>query len=203
MLNEKYRFSLLILAAGQSQRFAPGHKLITPFKGKPLIRHLIDECRTINFHERIIILGHAAETLRPVLPETDLILIENKNFQLGMSTSIVTGVTALSSTCDAVFICPADMPFIQAAHFNALATAFDPENGKHICIPVYKGQQGHPVLFSKQYFSALKNLHGDQGARSILKTAETKTAQVEVPTNTIHIDLDTKQDFEKNESRTL
>ncbi len=200
MLNEKYRFSLLILAAGQSQRFSPGNKLSAPFKGKPLIRHLVDECRTINFHEHIIVLGHAAESLRPLLPEEDLTLIENKNFQQGMSTSIAAGVTALSPSSDAVFICPADMPFIQATHFKTLATAFDPENGTHICMPVYKAQHGHPVLFSKEYFAPLKTLHGDQGARSILKTAKQNTAQLEAPSNTIHIDLDTKQDFENNET---
>jgi molybdenum cofactor cytidylyltransferase len=84
--------------------------------------------------------------------------------QQGMGTSIATGVGA---TPDAAgwLVLPGDLPLIQAASIQAVATAMQ---NHPVVVPVVQGQQGHPVGFGRVCRSALQILSGEQGARQVL-----------------------------------
>jgi len=66
---------------------------------------------------------------------------------------------------------------------------------QEVVVPVYQGQRGHPVRFSKTCGSQLMALRGQQGAASLLQSHELSELQV----NDIGCvtDIDTLQDLER------
>ena len=97
----------------------------------------------------------------------------------GMGTSI--GCAARAAFCAetaggalphprpaALLVQPADMPWLQAATVLRLAGAVAP-NREPIVLPVYRGQDGHPVRFDARLAPALAGLAGERGARALLQ----------------------------------
>ena len=58
------------------------------------------------------------------------------------------------------------MPFAQASTLRQLLELAAPGS---IVRPLYRGTPGHPVGFAEEYFKALKQLEGDQGARDVIR----------------------------------
>lgn len=195
MLNPGFKFAAILLAAGHSKRFIGHNKLLHDFKGKPLIQHAINEIEKTQFSQMICVLGHEAQTLIQTINHQNFQLVENPNHLSGMGTSIATGAAHLNPDIDAAFICLADMPLIQADHFHQLSYAFIPEQNQKICVPIKDKQTGHPVLFSREFFSELTTLQGDQGARSLLKAHPGTIKTISLSTNAIHYDIDQQKDI--------
>ncbi len=84
-----------------------------------------------------------------------------------------------------------DMPRVQRATLRSLQYAL--EQGAGIAAPMYRGQRGNPVGFSRQYLPQLLALEGDQGARGILRQYPVRA--VEVDDAGILQDIDTPADL--------
>jgi molybdenum cofactor cytidylyltransferase len=78
-----------------------------------------------------------------------------------MGHSLAAGAASLSD-CDAqaVAIVLGDMPWILPQTYCRLVEAADPAA---IVVPRYQGQNGHPVLFGRDYWPELAELCGDEG----------------------------------------
>ena len=109
----------------------------------------------------------------------------------GMGDSIAAAVRA-TSQANGWLIVLGDLPLIRAATLRTLAQAL----GKYdVVIPVFNGQRGHPVGFSRQCLEALSGLTGDKGAASVVK----QFAAVEIPVDDVGVvsDIDTLADLEQ------
>ena len=69
--------ALVILASGLSQRFGRSNKLTAHFRGKPLIQHIIDSCKSINFGKRFAVVPSKPSALHDLLMDNGFTLIEN------------------------------------------------------------------------------------------------------------------------------
>lgn len=217
MLNSAYQFAAIVLAAGASSRFEDGHKLFQPFSyktstgeaEKALILSSLAPVLVAGFSEVIVVTGARSIELRQVIeqehPNTDVIrFIENKNYQRGMASSIASGMSAVSSSIDGVFIFLADMPLLEGSVIEKLSIAFADEKAADsapgelhttICRPQYKGEVGHPVLFGSGHFEALHELRGDSGAREVIAANREHLQMVEVENRSVLIDIDTRDDL--------
>ncbi len=68
----------------------------------------------------------------------------------------------------ALLVQPADMPWLEAGTVLQLAGAVAP-NRDPIVLPVYRGQDGHPVRYDAPLAPALAGLVGERGARALLQ----------------------------------
>ena len=84
-----------------------------------------------------------------------------------------------------------DMPHVQPSTIQSLKTAL--EQGAGIAAPMYRGQRGNPVGFSRRYLPQLLALEGDQGARGILK--HSAVTELDVDDSGILQDIDTPADL--------
>lgn len=111
----------------------------------------------------------------------------------GMAASLVCG---LEQTADAAgwVIALADMPYVQAATIQALASAL--RQGADIAVPTYLGRRGNPVGFSRKHLPQLLALQGDQGARGLLQSCPVVEVAVDDPG--IHQDIDTVADIRQS-----
>ena len=64
-----------------------------------------------------------------------------------------------------------DMPLVTPDVVRRLIAAFSPAEHRSICVPVFEGERGNPVLWGRQHFEALKRSTGDRGARGAVRSA--------------------------------
>ena len=94
---------------------------------------------------------------------------------------------------DGFVIALADMPYIQPATISSVATKLS--SGASIIILRYNGQHGHPVGFAAKFRSELESLHGDEGARSIIKRYPNEVHMLPSDDAGILADIDTPADL--------
>jgi molybdenum cofactor cytidylyltransferase len=105
----------------------------------------------------------------------------------GMANSLLQGLRQSTPDCKGWVIALADMPFVRPESIAAVVLAL--QQGAGIAVPVFQGQRGNPVGFSRQYLPQLLALTGDQGARSLLKMYPVTQVEVDDPGILKDIDL--------------
>ena len=168
--NNNITIKKILLAAGSSRRYGNKNKLTEKFKGKYLIQHIRDTLLKV-FHssELLVIVGHDYKTIKNLINNKNIKIINNKNYKNGIGTSISLGVQHLETNIQGVMIIPADMPLILAEDLIKLEKKFIALNCQKVVLPKYKDVIGNPVTLPKSYFSTLRNLKEDFGARSKIK----------------------------------
>jgi molybdenum cofactor cytidylyltransferase len=82
------------------------------------------------------------------------------------------------------------MPYVTAREIDGLIEAH--RAAPHaICAPVHAGRRGNPVLWPRHYFPALRELSGDEGARSLLNRFAGNVRMVEFDSPAVLRDCDT------------
>ncbi len=89
-----------------------------------------------------------------------------------------------------------DQPFLKARHIDFLIEQYL-NSECEICVPLYGGEQGHPVIFSHKTFPELKKIRGDLGGRQLIMNGRTKVLQIEMGESDSIIDIDTPEDYER------
>lgn len=190
MKDNPINISAIILAAGLSSRMGDAQKLVLPYQGKPLLSHMLtslDESLLVS--KVIAVTGHEAEAVRAVCSNYNIETVHNEQFCDGLASSIRVGVQACEDNADGILICHGDMPLISKDHIQALCTAFLRHSDK-IIMPSFRGRQGNPLLWPKRYFSRLKSLKGDRGAKAILQENLDAIIRVDFDDEAILFDVD-------------
>jgi len=189
--------SAILLAAGESRRMGRSKQLL-PWRGKPLLQHVLDSLLASQVGEVILVLGFDADKIIRALSKGRARIVVNPDFRRGMSTSIRHGLLALAPASRGFLICLGDQPGIGKDIVNRLIQAFDQHfPQKSIIVPTFRGSWGHPVLFGIQYRDEALALQGDRGCRPLLETHPEHLQLVEVGTPAILSDIDTPCDFEE------
>ena len=162
--------SAIILAAGESRRMGVKNKLLLPISGEVLISNFVKSVCASNVDEVVVVVGHEAEKIEDVLQGQPVRFVENFRYMEGMTSSIQTGILAASAESEGLLICLADQPSLETSDFNRLihefTDLFDSESSL-IIVPVFKGQRGNPVLFSRQFRDIILQ-HKGEGCRDIV-----------------------------------
>jgi molybdenum cofactor cytidylyltransferase len=187
---------IIILAAGTSSRLGSPKQLLT-YKGKNLLRHSVDEALETGCPSVFVVLGANSELLKKELKDKPVSILENKNWEEGMASSIRCGLETIANTIlrpDSIIFMVCDQPYVSSSLLLDLMKKKN-ETGKHIVASSYDDKIGTPALFHRSFFSALMELKGDKGARKLIADNPDKVAVVNFPKGIT--DIDTKEDYEK------
>ncbi|WP_142848627.1 NTP transferase domain-containing protein [Telmatospirillum sp. J64-1] len=187
------RIAGLVLAAGRSSRMGR-NKLMMEVRGKPMVAHALDAALGSNLSPVVMVAGHSLAEVSRILPP-GVALVRNPSPDLGLSSSLITGLQALPEDVDGVLILLGDMPLVAPRHVRRLIEAFDPTEGRAICVPVWHGRRGNPVLLARRFFPELLGLTGDSGARRLIADYPEAVYEVEMDDNAILTDVDTVEDL--------
>lgn len=191
------RVGAIILAAGESNRFGGGNKLLAPIGGVPIIRLVANAVVDAKLEPVIAVVYPNAEKILATLNGLPIKLLINLDFADGMAASLTIGINALPQDVAGVMIMLADMPLVSAATLMTLLVSFRKARGTQIAYPTYAGQQGNPVIFPKHYFEEIASLKGDRGAKSLLKKYASICRAVPVESDSVLIDIDTAADYDR------
>ena len=131
-----------------------------------------------------------AGAVSAALADLDVQVVHNPDFAQGLSTSLRRGVAAIDDSADAVLVCLGDMPRVRARHVERLLAAFDPVEGRSICVPTHRGKRGNPVLWDRRFLSEMLELRGDVGARHLIGEHEDVVCEVEMDDDGVLLDVD-------------
>lgn len=198
-LKAEPRVSAVLLAAGLSARMGEKNKLLLPFRGRTLIEHMVDVLLASRLAEVVVVLGHEAERVRPLLAGRPLTLVHHPHFAEGMGSSLKAGLRKVSPDATGIMVCLTDHPLLEPTDIDHLIAAFGSENGgkaRDIAVPYYKGQRGNPVLFATRYLDEVLATRGPvAGCRGIVQRYPEAMQAVEMPDDHILRDIDTPEDY--------
>jgi molybdenum cofactor cytidylyltransferase len=187
----------ILLAAGASTRMGAIKQLL-PIEGGTLLGRVIGEALGSDLDKVILVLGYEANEIRKslgnILAHPKLKVIENKRYEEGISTSIISGLSEVEKTCNHVMILLGDMPAITSALINLLLRRFL-ESRLPIGAISIKGERSHPVIFNRIFYPELKALRGDIGARALFAKYPYRICFVEPEQYFDDRDIDTPDDY--------
>ena len=182
----------VVLAAGKSSRMAPHNKLLTAVDGALMVQRAVDAALESQAKPVIVVVGHDGAKVRAALAGRDIAVVENPDYAEGLSTSVRAGVEKLrGATLDGAVFLLGDMPRVKAAHIDRLIAAYNPVEGRSICLPTHRGKRGNPVLWSAKFFPEMAAIDGDKGARALLNAHGDEICEVEMSDDGVLIDVDT------------
>ena len=94
---------------------------------------------------------------------------------------------------DAALVCLGDMPKIRSSLLDRLIQAFNPVEGRAICVPTWDGKRGNPVLWGCQFFQEMAALTGDVGAKHLMTEHPELVVEVAAEDDAILADVDTPE----------
>ena len=194
----------VLLAAGGSRRLGSPKQLLT-MHGVTLVARAARQLLDAGCSPVFVVVGANRAVVRDAVSMLPVECVENSHWERGMGTSIAAAVTRLSDVrfahTPAVLIATCDMPTVTVAHLESLlaashvgaqrvASAYAGPDGSPERGPERGLIRGIPAVLPRADWPALAALDGDQGARALLRDAETIT--VSLPNG--QCDLDTPSD---------
>lgn len=187
-------YGAVILAAGFSRRLPGENKLLKYYRGQPLLSHALAAAQALGLADAVVVTRPDMPAVEEIAATAGLRCVANPDAAEGMGSSIAAGVSALCPDIVGIFVALGDMPHVTAEDYRALAKAHV-QHTAHICVPVWDGRRGHPVLFGADYRNVLARLSGDTGARAVLADHAARVVAVPAASSGILTDLDTAEDF--------
>ena len=189
------KLAATILAAGKSVRMGNKNKLLLLIKKKPLIKIVCENVVKARLDQIILVTGYQAKRILKVIPKQINEVVHNHNWDKGMMTSIITGISNLKNNIDGNIIILGDMPLISANTIVKLKDKFKDSGGKSIVFPIYQNQQGNPVVFPKTYFTEILKYQGDNGCKNILNKYKNNSLGINLESEEVLVDCDTEDDY--------
>lgn len=189
------RIAALVLAAGRSSRMGEANKLLQPINGRPMLLRVLDAVERSKARPIIVVTGHEAEHVNALVAGRNVTVAHNAAFADGLSGSIRTGLRTLPDAIDGVVVCLGDMPRVEARHIDRLIAAFNPVEGRAICVPTHGGRRGNPVLWSSRFLEEMQGLGGDSGAKRLIDEHEDLVAEVAMDDDGVLVDVDTPREL--------
>lgn len=184
------RIAALVLAAGKSSRMG-SNKLMEPVGKKPMLLHTVDAVLASAARPVVVVAGHEGERVRAALKDRVVGIVDNPGYADGIASSLRAGLAALPGGIDGVIVCLGDMPTVKPEQLDRLIAAFNPVEGRGICVPVVDGKRGNPVLFGAAFFAEMKGAKGDTGARALIGEHADVVCDVAMEDSTVLEDFDT------------
>jgi len=213
------QIAAVILAAGESSRLGQPKQLIQ-FRGKTLVRRMVDAASEAGCRPVLVVLGNSKRTSHLHSPrspreearghEIDLVeaisselmksgatIVANPNWTCGIGTSIRAGVQHLITIApgvEATVLLTCDQPYVDRAVIDGLIRLHH-ETRKPIVAASYADTLGVPALFDRSRLPDLLGLDDSAGAKSIILSNRDQVAEFPFPEG--EIDIDTAEDRER------
>jgi molybdenum cofactor cytidylyltransferase len=171
---------------------APLNKLlVTDQKGVPMIARVVDNVIASRAKPVIVVTGHERERVEETLAGRAVIFAHAEDYAEGLSASLKAGLRAVPPQAEGILICLGDMPLVAPEMIDRLLNAFDPEEGRAIVQPTFRGKQGNPMLWAREFLPEMLAITGDVGARHLAATHAERLVEVEMADDAVLRDFDT------------
>lgn len=201
-MNAKAKVYGIVLAGGQSLRMGQP-KLLLPWKGGPILEHVLLKMEGIPFTDIKVVVPSQNPDLEKLVAQFAYYIVKNNMPEKGMGRSLSLAIQSLPPASEAAVIVLGDQPTIAAEDIRTIWSAFQQMRARQaVCPPVimqiqYRdGRVGHPVLFSHHFFADLEALTGDQGGKDVIRK-NARFLSLCLSENPYPHDIDTPDDYQQ------
>ena len=184
---------VVLLAAGASMRLGEPKQLLK-FRGETLLRRSAKTALAVS-NRVVVTLGARIEILCKEIEDLPVRIVENADWQSGMSGSIRIALKKLINDrhLEAVVVMVCDQPFVDENLLRKIVVEFQ-ETGAPVVACAYENTLGVPAIFRRKLFPELLALDAPIGAKHLIKKYAGQTAAIEFPEGAF--DVDTRADYE-------
>ena len=195
----KQRPTIILLAAGMSQRMGGLNKLLLPINGVPMVRHMALTLVAFADVSPVVVLGHEAERVAAALDGIALTMITNAHYQSGQMSSVTAGLIAAGQAAN-YMICLADLPLLTAADCAALFAAHKKAGVGQITVPVQREdgifvRRGNPIIMPASARHKILKEKTNLGCRGLLNNHPDLIYPFDSCAKGFYVDIDTQDAF--------
>jgi len=183
----------VVLGAGSSRRLGRAKQTLE-FGGETLLSHVMGDIEAAESLSRIyLVLGGGSDEAEASLSLERATIVRNDAYGSGCASSLLAGLDSAGS-CDAIVMLLGDMPGVTGDIIDQVMGAWR-RNPTWAAVTEYRGQLGHPFVFSAEAFVDLRQLHGDKAVWKIVdREPSARVARIAVD-QALPRDIDTWDDY--------
>jgi molybdenum cofactor cytidylyltransferase len=181
----------VLLAAGQSSRMG-GDKRFLPFRGLPLLQHVVNAARASLLREVVVVLAEEPPA-RPGLDLSGCRVVVAPDAALGEAEALGAGLRAVRDAAGCMVL-PADLPLLSAPVIDRLLWAFS-QHPDFWILPVIEDMRGAPVTFPAAWFPKALTLAGDTPVRTLIASRGLALRLVRIDDPGPFTDIDTREQY--------
>lgn len=185
----------IVLAAGASTRMGRA-KALLPAGDRTFVRRILETLRDGGVPDAVVVVRPGDSEIAGEIDATGFgRVVTNPRAEQGQLTSLLAGLEAVGGPAvPAVLVTLVDVPFVGAATVRALCERA-PESPAQIVRAVHQGRHGHPVIFKRVLFDALRRADPDVGAKAVVRAATIEDLETGDPG--VVEDVDTPDDYRR------
>src|SRR5262245_11927568 len=173
----------ILLAGGESSRMGQPKALLPwgPSTGsgraERLVEYQIDQLRQPPVERVVVVLGHHAERIRPVVEETGAEVLFNELYKRGRASSLRAGAKALADDTRTIVVLDVDQPRPRRVIQRLIENHVRASNV--IKVPTFEGKRGHPTIVDGWLLPELRRVRErTQGLRGFLEQHESEVVEL-------------------------
>lgn len=183
--------AVVITAAGAGTRMGMP-KALARWRGVPLLLRQLEA--TDGFGQRIVVLGASADAVRAELElPSDVIVVENADWQTGRSGSLRCGFRAVSEAARGILVAAVDQP-VDPEVVERMLEAFDPAVHAWV-LPRVGDRRGHPIILSGTLLPTLRELGDDETLRQVALRFEAAALELQVESSLVLVNFNRPEDL--------
>lgn len=148
----------------------------------------------------VVVTGASHPLVAAVLEDAGFVnpprVIRNPDPSRGQLSSLLAGLEALPPDADGALVTLVDVPLVSTATVRAVIDSWIARRAP-IVRPAIGDRHGHPVIFDRRVFAALRDAPPDEGAKRVVHDLESEVENVAVEDEGCLIDIDTPEDYRR------
>jgi molybdenum cofactor cytidylyltransferase len=175
-------------------------KALLKVEERTFVRRILDTLRDGGIDEIAVVLRpEHSEAAGQVAAGAGRVVV-NPRADEGQLSSLVAGLDAVDVPgVDAVLVTLVDVPLIRSSTVRALVERAATSSADALRA-TYRGTHGHPVIFKRVLFAALRAADPSVGAKAVIRQVPVEDVDVDDPF--VVLDVDTPADYAALRSRT-
>ena len=170
-------------------------KALLRLEGRTFIRHILETLHDGGIDQVAVVLRpQQSEAAAEVVAGSARVVV-NPRADEGQLSSLIAGLDAVDVPgVESVLVTLVDVPLFRPSTVRALVERAGP-SAASIVRATYRGAHGHPVIFKRDVFAALRGADPALGAKAVLHEARVEDVEVDDPF--VVRDVDTPDEYRR------
>ncbi len=189
----------ILIAAGYSTRMGRPKALLRDDTGRTFVARVVRTLADAGLTGVTVVTGADHEAIVRALEQDEAPVLyriaRNPNPDRGQLSSIWAGMdAAVDGDTTAIVVMLVDMPFVSSATVRTVVDAYTRSRAR-IVRPAIGDRHGHPIVFDRSLFPALRGADPTVGAKSVVRAHEAEILNIQVGDEGSVRDIDTPMDY--------
>ncbi len=189
----------IILAAGDSIRMGQPKALLPDPDGRPFVTRLAHTFSSSGVDRIVVVTGALHEAIAAAIaadpPAVPTQCVRNPDPSRGQLSSLWAGLDSAGADAESVLMIPVDIPLVSEATIRQILDGWRRTRAP-IVRPAVGQRHGHPVLFDRSTFEALRGAPLEGGARVVVHAFADRVLNVPVDDEGSLVDVDTPAEYD-------